>query len=107
MLFRDGDLRGIPVVTKRSGEKIGKLAGFVIDAETHLVEQYVVAKSRLLSALLPDDLLIHRSQVVSIDAERMVVEDAAVSERVAAELLPKHAAGSVSGGASQMNNSGL
>lgn len=101
MLFRSANLRGIPVVTKKSGEKLGKLAGFVIDADTHAVEQYVVSKSRLLSALLPDDLLIHRSQVVSLDDERMVVEDAAVHDRVAAAIIPKHVTQTVAG-ANQM-----
>ncbi len=103
MQFRDADLRGIPVVTKKSGEKLGKLAGFVIDVETQTIEQYAVSKSRLLSALLPDDLLIHRSQVVSIDAERMVVEDAAVHERVAAAVMPKQAV-STSGAATSMQS---
>ncbi len=97
MKFRDKELRGIPVVTKKSGEKLGKLGGFILNVETHVVEQYVVSKSRLLSALLPDDLLIHHSQVVSIDAEKMVVEDAAVHDRVAAALIPKQIVESATG----------
>lgn len=92
MTLRDADIRGIPVFTEKGGEKIGKLAGFVIDPGMHAVEQYVVNKSRLLSALLPDDLRVHRSQVVSLDADRMVVKDAAVNDRIAAELMPKHVA---------------
>ena len=84
MRFRDADLRGIPVQTK-GGEKVGKLLAFVIDVDQHEVTQYVVARSSLLSKLMPDEFLVHRSQVVSIDAERMVINEAAVTE--AAEVV--------------------
>lgn len=92
LTLTDKELRGIPVYTK-SGDKLGKIAGIIVDAEHHEVREYAVSKSRLLSALLPDDLLIHRSQVLELTAERMTVDDAAVSERVAEAVLPKqHAA---------------
>jgi sporulation protein YlmC with PRC-barrel domain len=97
MRIRDAELRGLPVVTER-GEKVGKVAAIVLDAERHEVVHYVVAKSRLLSALLPDDLLIAPPQVVSIDEERMVVEDNAVAEKVAKAInLGEHAAGHATG----------
>lgn len=73
MRFSDKELRGLPVVTK-SGDRIGKLTGLVIESESHAVVQYIVAKSRLLSAFLPKELLIHPSQVISIDEEKMVVK---------------------------------
>ncbi len=92
MRFRDVDLRGIPVVTK-SGEKIGKLVGFVVDAERHEIAQYAVAKSTLLSKILPDEFLIRPSQVISIDAEKMVVEDGVVAEKAA---VAERAAGNAS-----------
>ena len=84
MRFRDADLRGIPVQTK-TGDKVGKLLAFVIDADHHEVTQYVVARSSLLSKIIPDEFLVHRSQVISIDADRMVINDAAVTE--AAEVV--------------------
>ncbi len=97
MRMRDAELRGLPVVTER-GEKVGKIAAVVIDIDVHAVVHYVVAKSRLLSALLPDDLLIAPAQVVSVDEERMVVEDNAVAEKVAKAInLGEHAAGTASG----------
>ncbi len=101
MLFRDADLRGVPVVTK-SGEKVGKLVAYVIDAERHEVAQYVVARSSLLSKILPDELLVHRDQVVSLDAEMMVIEDAAVTERAEARRIAEHAAEAATGGTSSM-----
>lgn len=97
MRMRDAELRGLPVVTER-GEKVGKVAAIVLDIERHEVVHYVVAKSRLLSALLPDDLLIAPAQVVSVDEERMVVEDNAVAEKVAKAIsLGEHATGTASG----------
>lgn len=98
ILLTDKELRGIPVFTK-GGDKLGKIAGVVIDAEYHEIHEYAVSKSRLLSALLPDDLLIHRSQVIELTAERMVVDDASVSERVAEAVLPKQAARAMESGA--------
>src|SRR3989338_9030915 len=85
MRYLDKAIRGVPVVTER-GEKVGKLAGFVLDAAAHAVVQYVVAKSRLLSALLPHDLLVAPDQVVSLDDERMVIRDEVVAAEVAAEI---------------------
>ncbi|HTM69034.1 MAG TPA: PRC-barrel domain-containing protein [Candidatus Binatia bacterium] len=101
MRYRDADLRGIPVITK-SGDKVGKLAAFVIDAEHHEVAQYVVARASLLSSIMPDELLVHPGQVVSLDGEMMVVEDAAVTERAEARQLAKRAAEPAAGGTSTM-----
>jgi sporulation protein YlmC with PRC-barrel domain len=101
MRFSDKELRGLPVVTK-SGDKIGKLIGFVIDGDNHAVVQYVVAKSRLLSAFLPKELLIHPAQVISIDEEKMVVK----GDLVALETAEAVAfSGSRAGTVSNMNRS--
>lgn len=96
--LRDKELRGIRVFT-RGGENVGKIAGFVVDADHHTVEQYVISKSRLLSVLLPDELLVHRSQVIELTEERMVIEDSVVSERVAEAVMPKQTAQTLESGA--------
>jgi sporulation protein YlmC with PRC-barrel domain len=98
MRFRDVELRGIPVITK-SGQKVGKLSAYVIDADRHEVAQYVVVRSRLLSRLLPDELLVDRSQVVSLDAEMMVINDNAVTERAEARKMIEQAAEAATGAA--------
>lgn len=79
MRFRDKELRGLPVVT-RAGVKVGKIAGIIIDADAHSVAQYVVRRMRLILPFLPQELLVHPSQVVSLDREKMVVSDGAVVE---------------------------
>lgn len=83
MQLRDSEIRGIPVHTK-GGEKVGKLRGVVVESGTHAVAYYVVARPRLLTALLPDELLIAPRQVIEFDAEHMVVDDGAVPEAFAA-----------------------
>lgn len=99
MRFRDVDLRGIPAVTK-SGQKLGKLVAFEIDTVAHAVSHYIVARSSLLSALMPDELLIAPVQVVSLDDDLLVVEDEAVKERAEARAVPAQAEVSPVGGAS-------
>ncbi|MFH1047440.1 MAG: PRC-barrel domain-containing protein [Patescibacteria group bacterium] len=84
MRYRDSQLHGVPVFTQ-SGSEIGRLVGFIVDAETHEVIQYVVKKSGALEILLPKELLVNRAQVVSLSEERLVVADAAVTERSAEE----------------------
>lgn len=84
-MYRDKQLRGIPVETKR-GQRVGRLSGFVIDPRTHAVAQYVVSKNRFLSALIPGELLIHSTQVISLDNEKMIVVDGAVEEKISEAL---------------------
>ena len=101
MRFRDKDLRNLPVVT-REGDRIGKLSALVVDTESHAVVQYVVVRSRLLPALLPQELLVHPSQVISIDEDKMVVKGEFVqAEAEAAIEITKQAAEA----ASQMSRS--
>ena len=98
MRLSDKELRGLPVVTK-TGDKVGKVSGLVVDGDNHAVVQYVVAKSRLLSAILPKELLVHPSQVVSIDEEKMVVKGEFIAVEAAEAIAmaePQRAAGAVS-----------
>ena len=73
MRILDSDLRGLSVVTE-TGDPVGKISGFMFDIDTHSIIHYVVSKSRLLSALLPDELIVHHSQVISVDEEKMVIK---------------------------------
>ncbi len=88
MRYRDSQLHGAPVLTE-SGEQVGRLAGLIIDVETHEVIQYAVKKSGTLEIILPKEFLVNRRQVVSISEERIVVKDAAVSEDVVEEVRNK------------------
>ncbi|OGL72476.1 hypothetical protein A3C96_01050 [Candidatus Uhrbacteria bacterium RIFCSPHIGHO2_02_FULL_60_10] len=89
-------LKGLPVET-RSGQKVGRLAGLSVDSEMHTVARYHVKRTRLLAALLPDELLVDSTQVISLDDKKMVVQDAAVPEMLAARAVrPQEATGAVS-----------
>lgn len=69
-------LRNLSVETQ-SGERLGRVVDAELDAETHTIITYLVRPSRIAQQFVRSELRIHRSQVVSLTSERMVVEDAA------------------------------
>ncbi|MBI4142556.1 PRC-barrel domain-containing protein [Candidatus Uhrbacteria bacterium] len=81
MQRRDDDLIGLRVETVM-GDRVGTLSGFIMDTETGFVVQYRVRPRGFLAACFPGlrELLIAHAQVVSIDAQRMVVRDGAVRD---------------------------
>ena len=64
----------LPVVTV-SGQSLGKVRGFEIDADQHVILRYIVRPANLIANLVATDLIITPPQVLSLSAERMVVED--------------------------------
>jgi hypothetical protein len=91
MLLHCQDTKGIPVVTNLD-RKVGKLIGPIIETGTHSVFKYAVARSRLLSALLPDELLVDPSQVISLTAEQMIIKDEAIPAKAEAKKQLREAA---------------
>lgn len=69
-------LKNLPVSTL-SGSALGHVAGFVFDPETHAIIQYEVRHGSPLARKI---LLLAASQVISITAERMTVEDSVASQ---------------------------
>lgn len=67
-------LKHLPVQTK-SGQVLGKVTGIIFDPETHGILQYEVKQGTFGGVLL-----ISISQVVSISAERMIVDDASATQ---------------------------
>lgn len=64
----------LPVETK-SGAALGRVAGFEFDVETHGIVRYRVRPRGLAAGMLKKPLLVAREQVLSIDDEKMVVDD--------------------------------
>ncbi|MBN1584760.1 PRC-barrel domain-containing protein [Candidatus Uhrbacteria bacterium] len=98
MRLSDSAVRKLAVVTE-TGDPIGRVRGMVIDTDSHQVIQYLVTRNRSLPSLLPGDLLIHFSQVVSMDDRRMVVRGTVTEMESAAEVFRQQvrdAAGAVS-----------
>lgn len=85
MLFNFAHLKNLSVFTE-SGLRLGHISEVEIDIDSQSIIRYLVESGRLISRWqLP--LLVHRSQVVSISKEKMVVEDAAA--KVLAEVKKK------------------
>ncbi len=77
MILKNNDLINLPVYT-RSNQHLGRVAGFEIDQQTQQIVRYEVKSGGIISDLLSKKLLVSREQVVSINSEKMVVEDTAV-----------------------------
>lgn len=70
MLFLFSKLKNLPVFT-RSGIKLGQIADIEIDLDSQSIIRYVVRRGMVSR----QTLMIHRSQVICITGEKMVVED--------------------------------
>ena len=84
MIVKNNQLIGLLVET-RSGELLGRVSGFELDSQSHEIIRYQVKKSGIWPVLLSKYLLIHKNQVVSLTAEKMIVEDALVKDKKIAE----------------------
>ena len=77
----------LPVVT-RSDQAIGTVVDFEIDAETQTVWRYEIAQGDILiPGFFGKKFFVAPSQVISLDAKKMVVEDAVVKDAQLAERL--------------------
>lgn len=70
-------LLGLPVATQ-SGAQLGAVRDVELDAESHAVRQYVVGEHFFTK----QKKLISPAQVISITAEKMIVQDACGKETV-------------------------
>lgn len=64
----------LPVKTE-SGQVLGQVVDITIDPDTQAIISYTVKSSRLMPNIVQSPLIIHRSQVISIDDKQLVVED--------------------------------
>lgn len=72
MLLPHNAILGLPVETK-SGAPLGKIIGFLLDPDTHVVVQYEVGRGVFHTRKTA--LLVHREQVIDITPKKMIVED--------------------------------
>ncbi len=86
-------LKNLSVVT-RGGRALGQVEGVIFDPETHAIVQYEVRQGLPLARRT---LLVATSQVLSITAERMTVEDLAGRTEVVAQQSVPAAETSASG----------
>ncbi len=81
MRLSDKQLQKLRVFTK-SKHSLGWVCGFQIDSDQHTVEYYFVGNHSVIRCLWQKKLMIHRSQVISIDNSTMIVDDAFVPKAV-------------------------
>ncbi len=79
MRLNSRQLLGLPVTTK-SGQDLGKVGSFDVDADTGQVQTFHVKTRGLVKGLLEEELLVAWSQVIEINEDRMVVADASVPQ---------------------------
>ena len=72
----------LPVRTE-SGKALGHVVDISVDPSTHSVISYHVKTSRMLPDMVQSPLIIHHTQVVSLDEKEMVVDDAVTRDTVA------------------------
>jgi len=78
-LLSSKNLIGLAVYTK-SEQYLGKIRGFEIDPVSHAILKYHIQSSSLLKKLFQPKLIIDSKQVISLNREKMVVEDGVVRE---------------------------
>jgi sporulation protein YlmC with PRC-barrel domain len=69
----------LPVRTE-SGQKLGRVVDVDVDPDTQQVMSYHIKVSRLVPDLVASPLLVRHSQVISISANELVVDDAVLGE---------------------------
>ncbi|MFA6533575.1 MAG: PRC-barrel domain-containing protein [Patescibacteria group bacterium] len=74
MLIHGKKLIGLPVYTQ-GGQHLGHVVDLEIDIDSQSIVNYQVGNFNPIKNLWGDKLLVNRQQVVSISAERLVVED--------------------------------
>jgi len=70
---------GLAVETK-SGRKLGRVRDFDVDVEMLEIKKFYVRPTGLVKRLADGDLIIGKNSVVSLDENRLVVEDLVETE---------------------------
>ncbi len=78
MLLTAQNLMRLNVYTQR-GIRIGRLCGFEFEAESQTILRYIASGGWFFGG---KKYIIHRSQVVSIESDRMIVQDLVLKEGV-------------------------
>jgi len=90
MIINSKDLIDLPVETK-SGIFLGRVFDFEMETDSGIINKFYVKRGNLIEGLLKrDQLIISRNQVISIDKEKMVVEDGEVKEEAKERILGKN-----------------
>jgi sporulation protein YlmC with PRC-barrel domain len=86
MILTAKELISLPVETK-SGIAIGRVFDFEIEVDSGIVSKFYVKKGIIEDFLKKDHFIISRSQVISIDKNKMIVEDGLETEKNTGRVL--------------------
>jgi len=73
-------------VYTKSGELLGDLDELEIDTDGQMVTNYLVGNKNVIKNLWSDKLTVHRSQILDITEEKIIVDDLVAEKK---ELLVK------------------
>ncbi|MBU1179677.1 PRC-barrel domain-containing protein [Patescibacteria group bacterium] len=74
MLISSKNLIGLKVETK-SGQQLGHVRDFDVDSETLEIKKLYVRPSGIVRGLVGGDLIIGKDSIISINEEKIIVED--------------------------------
>jgi uncharacterized protein YrrD len=82
---------GYKVITKK-GKKVGKVTDYSLDSGSFIIQQLIVARPLMSSFSIPE-VTIHRSQIIEINNDKIIVKDDMASVRAAVPTAAKNVAG--------------
>ncbi|MFA5076277.1 MAG: PRC-barrel domain-containing protein [Patescibacteria group bacterium] len=88
MLIEGKKLIKLSVYTK-SGKLLGRVDNLEIDIDEQLIINYCVKSQSVIKNFFTDTLLIHRSQIVSITADKITVDDSVLDSIKEKEIVSK------------------
>ncbi|MBU2575644.1 PRC-barrel domain-containing protein [Patescibacteria group bacterium] len=89
MLINFENLKDLPVETQ-SGQQIGRLESIIIDIDSQSIYQYVVKPSGIKN-IFEKELLISREQIISINKDKIIVDDSTYASTAGAKKETKKA----------------
>jgi len=95
MLISSKKIIGLKVETK-SGYKLGRIKGFDVETETMEIKKIYVRPTNIVKGLIDGDLIISKNLIISVDENRMVVDDLIGRELAGGETNKKMAPGGAS-----------
>ena len=88
MKISSQQLINLPVETE-SGQSLGVVESFNIDIDSQSILEYVIKPASKILELIKNELIISRGQVVSITAEKIIVDDNSLKEKLKDKITSK------------------
>lgn len=91
--FFNDSKKGVKIINLKvqteSGEFLGKVLDFEIDLLENKINKIYVFGGNIIKKLIRGELIINRSQIISIDSDKIIVEDIITRKNKKDKILPK------------------